>query len=628
MISLAACDGEMDHMLASQKQFQLQLEQISQKLQRGNAQSAIHDIQSLPAKLQQHPNIQHLHALTLKSLGQVQMALTIMRTLVKRYPKQVEFHNNLANLLKEVGEEQSATYHYEHALSLNPSYLDAFKNLLILHIDNADLARAKAMLDHSRSTFAKSVVYQKFEADYFLAIKEHALAQEKYQQVLLEQPNYSEAKIGLAKVFIQQNKYIEAVKLLQEIVASGPSALAQYQLAIAYFELSEYTKSEYAFKQAITINPAFVAAHVQLNEMLWQLGDTQQFGKSFLSVLGEKPQLSHLRVAYVDLLINAEHYEQAMQHVLTGLQIQPKQHSLLYFKALIMANNDKLEEAFTIMQDIWQTTLSFKSGIELIKLSIKLTKYDIALQVVNELQRDFAQNQLVLAYKATCLKLMDRVAYEEFIQLGTSIRAFELPTPEGYNSLPDFLHEVKEVLVSMHQTNSRPLQQTLRKGTQTPGRLLDREHPVLLQLKWAYETTINNYIEHLPNDPKHEFFKRKLTGFKITGSWSVKLEDKGFHVNHVHPEGWISSACYISLPDNLSSDEGCIRFGQSPLELGSVDEPDLIITPKEGLLVLFPSFMWHGTQPFHSNKMRLTAPFDVVPVDVLLNDEGGTRVGK
>ncbi|HEX7465481.1 MAG TPA: putative 2OG-Fe(II) oxygenase, partial [Usitatibacter sp.] len=35
--------------------------------------------------------------------------------------------------------------------------------------------------------------------------------------------------------------------------------------------------------------------------------------------------------------------------------------------------------------------------------------------------------------------------------------------------------------------------------------------------------------------------------FAISGAWSVRLRSGGFHTAHVHPEGWISSACYIAL---------------------------------------------------------------------------------
>jgi len=32
------------------------------------------------------------------------------------------------------------------------------------------------------------------------------------------------------------------------------------------------------------------------------------------------------------------------------------------------------------------------------------------------------------------------------------------------------------------------------------------------------------------------------------------------------------------------------------------------------ILVLFPSYTWHGTVPFHDKAARTTIAFDVVPV--------------
>jgi Putative 2OG-Fe(II) oxygenase len=37
------------------------------------------------------------------------------------------------------------------------------------------------------------------------------------------------------------------------------------------------------------------------------------------------------------------------------------------------------------------------------------------------------------------------------------------------------------------------------------------------------------------------------------------------------------------------------------------------VQPAPGRLVLFPSYMWHGTIPFHDAQPRTTIAFDVVP---------------
>jgi hypothetical protein len=59
--------------------------------------------------------------------------------------------------------------------------------------------------------------------------------------------------------------------------------------------------------------------------------------------------------------------------------------------------------------------------------------------------------------------------------------------------------------------------------------------------------------------------------------------------------------------------DGCLAFG----EPGIVTTPPLhaqhSVRPEAGTLVLFPSYVWHGTVPFYSDRARLTVAFDAVP---------------
>jgi hypothetical protein len=102
---------------------------------------------------------------------------------------------------------------------------------------------------------------------------------------------------------------------------------------------------------------------------------------------------------------------------------------------------------------------------------------------------------------------------------------------------------------------------------------------------------------------------------RFSGSWSVRLRDAGFHVNHVHPQGWISSALYVALPaseDGRDPHAGWLTLGEPPRGLIPQTLQGRYIEPKPGRLVLFPSWMWHGTVPFPSGE-RLTVAFDVAP---------------
>ena len=92
----------------------------------------------------------------------------------------------------------------------------------------------------------------------------------------------------------------------------------------------------------------------------------------------------------------------------------------------------------------------------------------------------------------------------------------------------------------------------------------------------------------------------------------MRLKEGGFHVSHVHPQGWISSALYIALPPVVGegSKEGWLQLGEPRPELGVGLEPSAYVRPEPGRLALFPSWMWHGTIPFPAGE-RLTVAFDV-----------------
>ena len=96
------------------------------------------------------------------------------------------------------------------------------------------------------------------------------------------------------------------------------------------------------------------------------------------------------------------------------------------------------------------------------------------------------------------------------------------------------------------------------------------------------------------------------------------MRSGGHHADHVHPHGWLSSACYIALPptigDGTSAREGWLRFGRPGVKTVPPLEADHFVKPRPGLLVLFPAYMWHGVEPFVSDQSRLSVAFDVVPV--------------
>jgi hypothetical protein len=138
---------------------------------------------------------------------------------------------------------------------------------------------------------------------------------------------------------------------------------------------------------------------------------------------------------------------------------------------------------------------------------------------------------------------------------------------------------------------------------------------VLLALQKALIDTVNAGLAPLAPDPRHPFLGRLRNGIAMAGSWSVRLRAQGFHISHIHPSGWLSSAFYVSLPPEIGAtgDAGKLVFGVPDAALGLTLSPRRVITPVPGRLAIFPSYFWHGTAPFESTAARLTVAFDALP---------------
>jgi len=172
-------------------------------------------------------------------------------------------------------------------------------------------------------------------------------------------------------------------------------------------------------------------------------------------------------------------------------------------------------------------------------------------------------------------------------------------------------------LSALHERSGQFLDQSVRGGSQTDGPLLSRIDPEIRALRATVTGAVARYVAQLSApDPNHPLLgQRRDRRIRFSGSWSVRLRGRGHHANHVHPMGWISSALYISVPERGpgdAPDSASLILGEPDARLGVDLAARRTIAPVQGQLVLFPSWMWHGTRPFAEGQ-RLSVAFDVAP---------------
>jgi hypothetical protein len=182
--------------------------------------------------------------------------------------------------------------------------------------------------------------------------------------------------------------------------------------------------------------------------------------------------------------------------------------------------------------------------------------------------------------------------------------------------MDDFNAELNAWLDRVHPATREYLNQSLRGGTQTPDQLFGKGHVLVEKIRGRIDKAVGRYIREMKQDEQHPFLSRRARDFRHAGSWSSRLRDCGFHINHIHPHGWISSCYYVAVPkavEDVRARQGWIKFGEPGLDVPLRNAIRRAIQPRAGRLVLFPSYMWHGTIPFHDVQPRTTIAFDVVP---------------
>ena len=128
-------------------------------------------------------------------------------------------------------------------------------------------------------------------------------------------------------------------------------------------------------------------------------------------------------------------------------------------------------------------------------------------------------------------------------------------------------------------------------GQQTHELLAHSNHPSILKLNKLIKDFIDQRFNH-DSDKK----------FQLSG-WGVVLKPGGYQKKHTHTESFLSGVIYLQIPKLLGNNnhEGQIRFtGQQPL----------YVKPREGMIVLFPSYLPHETIPYTCQGQRICIAFN------------------
>lgn len=230
--------------------------------------------------------------------------------------------------------------------------------------------------------------------------------------------------------------------------------------------------------------------------------------------------------------------------------------------------------------------------------AIETGRYEKAVAILDEEKSNIEPIRYWAAIKELPKKIRSKVEGYDQLEKDEQIECLEI-----YEQNSAELDQLEETIRGHESLVWNRAGKPTRQGSQTYELLRGNQEGVIQETKTRLQRTIKEYMANKPilrKISQEKGLKNELSG------WAVILEQGGYQKRHIHPEAIVSGVLYIKVPEETGSrqkKEGNLVFPCNE---------SLQITPKEGMVVLFPSYLAHETMPTKSNEERICIAFNLV----------------
>jgi tetratricopeptide (TPR) repeat protein len=594
---------------------QQSLAQAGQALRLGDADGADRALAPVLERFADDPRLLHMAGLVRMHQQRFADAAQYFAQARAANPREAVLAFSHGTALRWLERHHDAVAAFQNAFALKPDYAEAYFEAGTTLQQLGELAEAEGVLRQWLTALPGHARGKMALADLFIATQRPEAAEPLLREVLLE-PIPQEMREDLQKMLglalYRQGKCEEALKLYEQSGTRDPDLVSIAIRAEILERLKRYEEAANLSSSLVARDPTNPKWHKLHNDLMYRLGNAD-----YLKSFDRAPRTVDLLLSKAYYLAHEKRAEEAHQAYSEALALEPDNRIAATGLGNILTMMKRHGQAQTVLE-----SLLSRHG-EDPNLLVSIAEAALAAgdpqKAAAFCERSVAQaphDQVALAVLGTAWRMLDDARDEDLNGYDSLIRIFDLEAPEGFSSMESFNAELNGWLDRIHPTTREYLDQSLRNGSQTPDKLFGAGHDLVERLQRRIREAVARYVAEMKEDASHPLLSRKARDFDYTGSWSSRLRDCGFHTNHIHPEGWISSCYYVALPKAVADTQtrqGWIKFGEPALDVALKDPIRRAIQPRPGRLVLFPSYMWHGTIPFHDTEPRTTIAFDVIP---------------
>lgn len=556
--------------------------------------------------------VQHLMGQIKKSQGQFTEAERYFRAAIAHDLRAGQYYNELGLILQARGENQDAIKVFRAASALSPSFLMVRVNIVRCLMAMNDLTEAERE--------AREYIALAPGPESLTLLGTVQRAQERHNDALVTAeaalkygPSLRGLRYNHATALEKVGRGTEALAVFEKLARQELDTpdLALY-FARALFAEGHKKDAEAIAEKGVELWPQVTALHGTLSRIRQLNGAGEAGVAANEAAIAARPNDLALRLACADALHRGGHNTKALRVLDEALRLAPDTPALLTAMGVVLDELDRPLDGLRILRRSAEVAPSRAAQRNMLSTLLRAGQPDEVLRIVNELRVEQPDEQYLIACATMAMRMLDHPEYRVWCDYERMVRTYEIPPPQGFFTTEAFNAGLGALLRGQHKTNAHPLDQYIPNGSQTGRSLLSLDEPAIKHFLSAMDVAVRDYAGRFPeNDP---IGARRTKHSRYTGLWSVRLTDGGYQPNHVHDRGWISSAYFVSvMPGERPKDPraGWLKFGEPSRPIAGCG-PEKFVEPEPGTLVLFPSYMWHGTVPFEGAE-RLSLAFDVAP---------------
>lgn len=390
-----------------------------------------------------------------------------------------------------------------------------------------------------------------------MELGEVAEAAARYAAAVVCKPDFAEAQYNLGNALMKLGRGEEAVAAYRRAAQLQRGLLPVHvNLGNALYALGRYEEAAASYREAVTLAPNAADAHRNLGIALHEAGDLDGSTASFRRAVALKPEWTQALQSFANNLMEGGEWQAAVETCDAWLRLSPANIEALGLKAVA------LEE---------------------------------------------------LGDSAGARHLVD---FERFVQ----VLEFAVP-PEGYDDIAAFNAALARHALD-HPTLRVPPEADPRyhcASLRITEEFLAEPKGPAAAFERMIEAAADGYIRDFARrDPMHPFLVNPPRRWQLT-SWAAVLDGTGSLNPHVHYAGYVSGVYYPKIPQPIGARgegrAGWFEFGGNPARFPcKATARTRSIQPREGMMLLFPSYFYHRTVPFNSAEPRVSIAFDAVPV--------------